>query len=105
MSVKHFRQILTLDTSFPLRIIHVYSSFRSAYEIIAQFYTVHNRNRHTFVIKASDKTEKGKHFANVSQTLSNFSQNSILEDFENASPYFCNFLANRICDCKVTRRF
>ena len=23
---------------------------------------------------------------------------SILEDFENASPYFCTFLANRICD-------
>ena len=22
----------------------------------------------------------------------------ILEDFENASPYFCTFLANRICD-------
>ena len=22
----------------------------------------------------------------------------ILEDFENASPYFCSFLANRICD-------
>ena len=30
---------------------------------------------------------------------------AILEDFENASPYFCTFLANRICDCKVTRRF
>ena len=29
----------------------------------------------------------------------------ILEDFENASPYFCTFLANRICDWKVTRRF
>ena len=23
---------------------------------------------------------------------------SILKDFENASPYFCTFLANRICD-------
>ena len=23
---------------------------------------------------------------------------NILEDFENASPYFCTFLANRICD-------
>ena len=23
---------------------------------------------------------------------------TILEDFENASPYFCTFLANRICD-------
>ena len=23
---------------------------------------------------------------------------NILEDFENASPYFCFFLANRICD-------
>ena len=30
---------------------------------------------------------------------------NILEDFENASPYFCTFLANRICDWKVTRRF
>ena len=29
----------------------------------------------------------------------------ILEDFENASPHFCTFLANRIRDCKVTRRF
>ena len=28
----------------------------------------------------------------------------ILEDFENASPYFCAFLANRICDRKVIRR-
>ena len=44
----------------PLRIIHVCSSFRSAYENIAQFYTVHNRNRHTLVIKASDKTENVK---------------------------------------------
>ena len=30
------------------------------------------------------------------------SYNTILEDFENASPYFCTFLANRICDWKVT---
>ena len=29
----------------------------------------------------------------------------ILEDFENASQYFCTFLANRICDGKVTSRF
>ena len=29
---------------------------------------------------------------------SRFIANSILEDFENASPYFCTFLANRICD-------
>ena len=29
----------------------------------------------------------------------------ILEDFENASPYFCSFLANRICKWKVTCRF
>ena len=29
----------------------------------------------------------------------------ILEDFENASPYFCAFLANRICDGKITHRF
>ena len=29
----------------------------------------------------------------------------ILEDFENASPYFSHFLANRICDLKVTHRF
>ena len=30
---------------------------------------------------------------------------NLLKDFENASPYFCNFLANRICDRKVTRKF
>ena len=29
----------------------------------------------------------------------------ILEDFENTSLYFCTFLANRICDGKVTSRF
>ena len=29
----------------------------------------------------------------------------MLEDFENASPYFCTFLPNRTCDLKVTRRF
>ena len=29
----------------------------------------------------------------------------ILEDFGNASPYVCTFLANRLYDLKVTRRF
>ena len=34
-----------------------------------------------------------------------FFQKYILKDFNNASPYYCTFLENRICDLKVTRRF
>ena len=41
----------------------------------------------------------------ISERRHQSSDNNILEDFENASPYFCTFLANRICDGQVTRRF
>ena len=43
----------------------------------------------------------GDHKAHINRRA----RRHILEDFENASPYFCTFLANRICDWKVTHRF
>ena len=49
-----------------------------------------------------DKPVKGGQWIKCSKHLSHQHQgtlyNIILEDFENASPYFCTFLANRICD-------
>ena len=39
-----------------------------------------------------------KNIINLNRVFIYQNRYNILEDFENASPYFCTFLANRICD-------